>query len=372
MNVRQFLILTFGAALIAAGIWFGFVLTRPGLPPEAPPPPPPPPPTPTPIVKPVEPPPAPVTAATNLVNQIFARIREGGLSPEDLDAFRKALLSQPPGEAIVAILRFLVTGQDAITGEAFSLGENGELVGAPTFRVLLLDLLGRLCRGTKGNEAATAARALLQRKTSPEEWAVALRNVGWATPNDLSYIAEKTRELIRHEPWRHQPSAGFQEAFDFIVYARDVAMIPDLAQMLRNDEDPLQTTAAVTLDRLAEFAPLEAMNYLNQHRTELADKPFLRADYFSKADLSQPAQRSAMETYLARSDVAFPEKAKMIAALASPGSFAADTLLTTPPPDEFSPQREAALRRTVTDWITTSRFPALMGPLQQLQRRIGN
>jgi hypothetical protein len=98
----------------------------------------------------------------------------------------------------------------------------------------------------------------------------------------------------------------------------------------------------------------------------------LRADYFSKADLSQPLQRAAMETYLARPDVAVAEKAKMLAVLASPGSFASDTLLSQPPPDEFPPNRIAALRTTVDEWLQTARFPQLYGPLLQLQRRIAD
>jgi hypothetical protein len=279
------------------------------------------------------------------------------------------MLSAPPSEAIAAIVNFLATGQDAITGETFTIGEGG-LSGAPTFRVLLLDLLGRLCRETGTSEAASVARSLMENKTSADEWAVALRNVGWSSPNETDYLARKARELIQHGPWREQPSAGYREAFDVIVFARDVGFIPNLAALLQEEDESLQTSAAVALDRLAETAPLQAMNFLNENRDQLADKPFLRADYFSKADLSQAAQRQAVENYLSRPDVGIPEKAKMLAVLASPGSFASESLLTQPPPDEFPPQRITGLRQTVNDWISTNRFPALAPPLRQLQARI--
>jgi hypothetical protein len=304
--------------------------------------------------------------------RFFSRLREGDLKPGDLDALRRAIMEGPRGEAIVAVVQFLNSGQDATTGEAFIVGDKGELTGAPTFRVLLLDLLGRLCRESKNPEALTLSRKLLENKTSADEWAIALRNVGWGSPADTEYLAAKARELLNYQPWRQQPTAGFREAFDVIVFARAVPLIPDLSQILTEEDPSLQTSAAVALDRLAELAPLDAMNFLNQNRGELAQKPFLRADYFSKADFSQPSQRVAVETYLSRPDVELAEKAKMLAVLASPGSFTSDTLLTSPPPDEFPPQRTQALRETVTEWLRSARFPQLYGALEQLQRRLAN
>lgn len=305
-----------------------------------------------------------------MLAEVFRKLRAGELRTGELDALRRAVLDAPRRDAIAAILKFLKTGQDALTGEAFTVGSHGELAAAPTFRVMLLDLLGRLCRETKSGEALAYSRALLQNKTSADEWAIALRNVGWGAPGDTQYLAGKAAELLRHEPWRRQPTAGYFEAFDVIVYARAVNLIPDLSAMLQEEDNSLQTSAAVALDRMAEMAPLEAMSFLNTNRAELSHKPFLRADYFGKADLSQPAQRAAVETYLARPDVQIGEKAKMLAVLASPGSFASDNLLTQPPPDEFPPERIAALQRTVDEWLRAQRFPELTTAIVQLQRRI--
>ena len=361
------MVIALGAILVAAGvgIYFGqsdSTPTSPSSAEEAPASP-----NSTPAANP--PPTVPDQSPSSLLSRMFGRLRAGGMTAGELDAFRRAMLAAPPEQAIAAIVQFLATGQDAVTGETFALGEGG-LAGAPTYRVLLLDLLGRICRKTGTIEAASVARNLLQTKTSADEWAVALRNIGWVTPQDRAFITEKTRELIRHTPWRQQPSGGYREAFDLIVYTGDVTLIPDLAEMLRAEDSNLETSAAVALDRLAESSPLQAMNFLNQNRNELAEKPFLRADYFSKADLSQPAQRVAVETYLARPDVDVREKSKMLAVLASPGSFASETLITQPPPDEFPPQRIAGLRQSVNDWLATNRFPALVPPLRQLQGRI--
>ncbi len=268
------------------------------------------------------------------------------------------------------MLSFLSTGQDARTGETFGIQKGGGLAGAPTFRVMLLDLLGRIARDSGSDEALKYSRALLARQTSADEWAIALRNVAWSAPEDRTYLATKMREMLAYQPWRQQPGAGFLEAFDVIVFTRDVTFSADLAAMANSEDDSLKRAAATAMDRLSEMAPLDVMNYLNGHPAEFSALPFLRADYFSKADLSQVQQRQAVETYLARADVTAAEKDKLLSVLASPGSFVGDTLLTDPAPADEPPQRSSGLRAAVGDWLKGNRFPSLTGPLVQLQRRL--
>jgi hypothetical protein len=125
----------------------------------------------------------------------------------------------------------------------------------------------------------------------------------------------------------------------------------------------------VALDRLAESAPLDVMQKLNSQPQLFADYPFLRADWFAKADLREPAQRAAFETYLARPDVTLQEKSKALKALASPGQFISDNLLTTPPPPGDDAAREAAVLDAASDW--SRRFPQLGAPLTSLRERLG-
>jgi hypothetical protein len=301
-----------------------------------------------------------------MIARLFRRLRSGPLAAGELDAFRASLLGGDPRKTIAAIVQFLGTGQDALTGERFSIGKNGELAGAPTFRVLMLDLLGRVCREAGAPDAGVVSRALLQKKTSADEWAVALRNVGWATPGDRAYLAEKTRELVSHQPWQQQPTAGYYEAFDLIVFTADVSSIPQLAELVRGKDEPLKNTAATTLDRLAAMAPLDVMSYLNTHPAELADKQFLRADYYAKADFTQAAQRAAVEAYLDRPDVEPRAKGKLIATLGNPGVFVSENLLTSTPQaaaDDVPPLQKAALQRAVGEWLKSNRYPSLTGAL---------
>jgi len=113
------------------------------------------------------------------------------------------------------------------------------------------------------------------------------------------------------------------------------------------------------------------MNHLNSNPATLADLPLLRADYFAKADLSQPAQRQALEVHLGRPDVTLAEKTKLLQALATPASFVADNLLTAPIPPGDDAARQAVLNSAVTEWLKTNRFPELGPQLSVLQQRLG-
>ena len=313
---------------------------------------------------------APDRSPAGLLARVFEKLRTGGLAPGELDWLRRQLLAADPAEAMAAITAFLATGQDARTGEIFELTKGGELGGAPTMRVMLLDVFGRICRDNGSREAETFARALLERKTSADEWAVALRNIAWSAPADRSYLAGKMRDMLGYQPWRQQPAAGFLEAFDILVFTRDVTFVSDLGAMVRSEDEALKRAAAVALDRFSDMAPLAVMTYLNEHPAEFADRPFLRADYYSKADLSQAGQRVAVEAYLGRPDVSLAEKDKLLSVFASPGSFVGDTLVTQPPPEDASPQRTAGLQKAVDEWLKVNRFPNLSGSIGNLRGKL--
>ena len=317
--------------------------------------------------------PAMPSPSARLLRMIEAALTalQNGPNASALEELRRALLGAEPGASIAAILDFLNAGGDAATGEEFTIGEGGKLSGAPTMRVLLLDLLGQLSRAERNDSAAKFSRSLLGSKTSADEWAMALRNIAWSEPAAKPYLAGKMREMLTHEPWRARPTAGMLEAFDVVVFTKDPTLVPDLAEVQRNGPRELQYAAAIALDRLAEQGPLEVMTYLNTHPTELADRPLLRADYYAKADLSQIAQRAALEVYLGRPDVTAAEKDKLLKGLATPATFVSENLLTEPPPADDGAARQDALAKATTDWLAANRFPDLRLPLEKLQRRLG-
>ncbi len=302
---------------------------------------------------------------------MLEKLRSGQAGPADLAQLAEELSAADKRQAFRAILDFLSTGQDAATGAEFVPGSDGQLASAPTLRIALMDLLGKLSNQTGGGEAAAVARSVLERKDSADEWAISLRNIAQHEPRSTAYLAGKMQELLSNAPWLARPSAGMLEAFDLTVFIKDPKLIPPLAAMVGGENPPLQRAAAVALDRLSEAAPFQVMSYLNQNPKVMADHPFIRADYFSKANLGDPQQRQAVEMYISRPDVGLAEKTKLLKGLLAPASFVSENLLTQPPPPVDDSVRLATLEKTVGEWIKVNRFPELQPELQRLQSRMG-
>ena len=307
--------------------------------------------------------------SSNPIDQLLALLESGTATEGDLEALKRTLLAADPALATAAIRDFLATGRDARTGLDFALRPGGDLA-APTLRVLLMDVLGRIAKRDGTDAAAKVARETLEKKDSADEWAVALRNVAWAEPKATAYLAEKAREMLAFAPWRAAPTSGMLEAFDVIVFTKDASLTADLASAQSDPNEQLRHAADVALDRLAAASPLDVMSYLNAHPTTLAERPMLRADYFAKADLTQPGQKTALEFYLGRPDIADAEKTKLLKALATPATFVSENLLTVPPPEPDDAVREHAILAATHEWLTGKRFPALETQLLQLQRRL--
>ena len=311
----------------------------------------------------------PPTSSDNPIEKLFAKLAAGTASEADLDAFKRLLLAADPALATAAIREFLASGRDVRTGLEFTLRPGGD-INAPTLRVLLMDVLGRIAKRDGGTAAAQLARATLEKKDSPDEWAIALRNVAWAEPKATTYLAAKAREMLAHAAWRSAPTGGLLEAFDVIVFTKDASLTADLAEAQKDPNEQLRHAADVALDRLAAANPLDVMNFLNANPALLTERPMLRADYFAKADLAAPGQKTALEFYLGRPDIAETEKAKLLKALATPATFVSENLLTEPPPEPDDAAREHAILAAVQEWLAGKRFPPLQAQLLGLQRRL--
>ena len=303
------------------------------------------------------------------IGVVLAKVRRNSASAGDLALLRRDLFADPAA-GIAAIRRFLGTHEDASTGQPFVVAGEGVLGSAPTLRLFLLDLLGQLSRQLRSGDGAAVAREILAKKDSPDEWALALRNVAWDEPKSRPFLAQKMHEMLDYEPWTATPTSGMIEAFDVAVYSGDATLIPPLAGLSRGENPSLQHAATIALDRLAENSTLAVMTYLNANPTVIADLPFVRADYFAKADLGNSEQRKAVEQYLDRSEVTDSEKTKFLHAIASPGSFVGDSLLTTSIKPDDGTARYAGIAAASAEWSRTNRFPALLPHVLWLHQRV--
>lgn len=300
---------------------------------------------------------------------VLAKLRRNAGTAADLVALRNLLFADP-GAGIAAIRSFLATHEDASINQPLTVGPGGTLTGAPTLRLFLLDILGQLARLTRTSDGAAISRQILAKKDSPDEWAIALRNIAWGESDSRPFLADKMREMLSYEPWRATPTAGMLQAFDVAVYSGDPRFVTTFGELAQSGEAAMERAAIVALDRLAETSTLAVMNYLNAHPNEIASLPLIRADYFAKADLGNPEQRAAVEHYLSRGDVTEAEKTKFLHAVATPGTFVSDSLLSTSVRTDDESARHAGIAAAASAWLQAGSFPSLRGHIMWLLQRV--
>jgi hypothetical protein len=149
-----------------------------------------------------------------------SRLNEGAHGRDALAIIRELraqLLAADPAEAAAAIHDYLASDRNASTGLPFVVGEGGRLNSLPDLRSVLIDLLAEIDPA----ESLRQAELVFDAKTSPDEYALSLRNLARLGPQDAdatAYLARRTRELLNHEPWAGKPVAAYVEAFDAVVH----------------------------------------------------------------------------------------------------------------------------------------------------------
>src|SRR5205823_2448911 len=163
--------------------------------------------------------------------------------------WRRKLRNLRPEPAAKMIREFLATKQDVPTHLPFVVAPAGSLKSAPTLRVFLMDELARVDKAA----AAAIAENILADWSSPDEWAVALRNYaqGSTNPNKDAFLINRMQHLLRYEPSQHDPSVGYLESFDVAVYLGGTSLTPLLCDLVRSKENQAVAHAAyLALDRL--------------------------------------------------------------------------------------------------------------------------
>lgn len=292
-----------------------------------------------------------------------------------LDRLAAMLRGQPhdAAESIQAIVEFLATGKNGVTGESLIVGEGGALEEAPTLRVFLIDHLGFLGLESDKSAALESARQVLSIHGSADEWALSMRNVALLDAGSRTFLIECVTSMLSHQPWLEQPTIGMLEAFDLIVHAGSMEQVPALIGLLDHSDPAFWRASTVTLDRLASADPQAMASYLNSVPSILSDKPMIRADLFAKVDLAVPGQREEAELYLTRLDIRPEERSKFFSGLITSGRFVSHNLVTAPPPAEDQDEvihRMDALLTTVNDWLADPRFSKFSNQLKLLEGKV--
>ncbi|MEP4047904.1 MAG: hypothetical protein ABJ118_02645 [Luteolibacter sp.] len=216
---------------------------------------------------------------------------------ESLNSLRDRLLARTAQEAVAEIEGFLHKGVDMETGLPMEIGAGGKIVGWPTLRVFLLDLLLEI----DPEAAARVSREILVKETSADEWAIALRNVakGERAEGNESFLRTKTEELIVNSEWQAQPSVGYLNAFDVLVYSEATESTSLLSSLIqRKDRRDLAHASFLTMDRLVQRQPVDMLTRLNADRELQESRPEMTAQQFARADLRDAEQQALVKSWL--------------------------------------------------------------------------
>jgi hypothetical protein len=290
---------------------------------------------------------------------------------QKLAELRQNLAAMPKAAAIAAIRQFLDSKADASTHLGFKLASDGMLDEAPTLRTFLLDELGRLDPAV----AADYSKVVLASMDSPDEWAVALRNLalGDASTDGRALLEQKTAQMLGYAPWQQNPSTGFLEAFDVPVYLGGTDFVPTLSQLVCSQDNPAVAHAAyLALDRLVINNPAMVLESLEDDPDMMEGRESTRADYFARANVSDPQQRQILESYLLDPAISTAELQTFAGIYPNANFMVSPNLLTqasTPGHDALM-NLDAQALAVAQEWLADPRFAQVAPELQTITQRL--
>ena len=288
-----------------------------------------------------------------------------------LAELRAMLAAMPAKEAVAEIRRLLDSRADAPTRLGFKVASSGGLDEAPTLRTFLLDEMARLDPAA----AAEYAKVILASKDSPDEWAVALRNLarGDASAEGRALLEQKTGELLQHEPWQAGPSVGYLEAFDAAVFVGGTNLLPALSDLVRRkDNQAVAHASFLTLDRLVINDAVPTLTALQAAPDWMEGREQTRANYFARGDVRDPRQREILENYFSNPKLSAAELEAFAGTFPNANYMISANLLTenrTPDHGTLA-TRDAESLRVVQQWMADPRFAKQRPALEKISRRL--
>lgn len=293
------------------------------------------------------------------------------IARQGLAELRGAFSTTSTNATVASIRQFLDSKADERTHLGFKVTSNGLLDEAPTLRTFLLDELARL----DPVAAAEYARVILASKDSPDEWALALRNLarGDSSAEGRALLEQKTGEMLQHEPWQREPSVGFLEAFDAAVFVGGTKLMPALSDLVRREDNPAVAHAAfLALDRLVINDPVQTLTALQTTSESMQGREPTRANYFARADVQDERQRKVLEDYLLNPSLAAAELEKFAGLYPNANYMISHNLLTRSitPNHTTLVTRDAAALAVVDEWLADARFARARAELLKTRERL--
>jgi len=284
---------------------------------------------------------------------------------------RQTLAAMPTNTAASAIRQILDSKADAPTRLGFKVAGSGMLDESPTLRTFLLDELARLDPAA----AAEHAKVILSSMDSPDEWAVALRNLarGDSSADARGLLEQKTEELLRYEPWQQDPSVGYLEAFDVAVFLGGTKLVSVLSDLVRRkDNQAVAHASFLALDRLVIEDPTSTLTALLAAPDSMEGREQTRANYFARVNVLEPGQRQILEGYLTDPRISAAELDAFAGVYPNANFMISANLLTQSRTLDRTTlvARDAESLRVVDDWLADPRFAKLRPQLEKVKQRL--
>jgi hypothetical protein len=288
----------------------------------------------------------------------------------ELEALKTFFQLQDREKAVAMVLAWLEEGEDLTFPMRFQTGPGSWLGSWPSLRVFLLDLLFHL----DPEAAREMSLNILEESSSPDEWAIAFRNIGkFGLEEDRAVLEEKSRELIQREAWREKPTAGYLEAFDVIVHLEQTEVVPELGRIMNGESHPAVAFASMlVLNRLAERQPESTLQHLVREKELMKDYPEARAELFARVDVRRPASAKLLRTYLITPERSPLELEHFAETFPHGGQFVSNSLLTgtyTKSGADIRAADEAALSQ-VRAWMRDPKMKKVRPYLKRTERRL--
>lgn len=288
-------------------------------------------------------------------------------SPEEVRTRLKILRNRwaalDPQVLAETLRQLLDTHADAPTGLAFQVGVHGSLEGWPTLRVFLLDVLAV----SDPAAAAEIARMTLEKTSSADEYAVAMRSLTHPGPvraNDKELL-DRFGVMLAHAGWETQP--GFAEAFDLPRAIGSVDAARTLAAWQGNG-----TLRRMALEEFAADHPAAMVAALASAEGAALDGS-IKADLMARIDPVDPAQLAAADAYLRNPELPAEEAAGFLKTFPLRSATTGDRLYGEAPApythDGIAAGDRAALEQ-VNRWLADPEMQRYRADLEPLQARL--
>lgn len=304
----------------------------------------------------------------NILASLSSKLGSGEIL-QLLNRMKASLLAMPRGEATSWIKAYLNTGKDQPTGLGFVIGNNQNLTEWPSIRAFLIDVLFAIDPAA----AAEVGRQVLASTTTPDEWALAMRNVARGAANHsetVSFLKQKCEELLHHASWRQNPTDGYLQAFDVIVHVRNTALTPELMAFCADANNrAVRHAAFLALDRLVQAEPGEMLAAL---ANENSSSGLMVSNMIARADVRNAPERAAVEKWLLDERRTVAELQGFAGVFPNANQMVSYNLLTeTVTLDGAAGAlRDRGALKVVEEWLIDPRFSRVQDLLRETRERL--